>query len=226
MQSMEFGGAASQSRRLPIYLLLDVSGSMSGAPIQAVNQGVSLLYNELMNDPSAIETAFIAVITFESQARMVTGLTELTKFKPPTLSAGGGTSLGAALQLLGTSLDRDLVSNSADRKGDYKPLIFLLTDGEPTDNWESAADAIKNRTKNKVATIIALGCGGGVNEATLKRITDIVLRMDTVTPDKLNQFFKWVSQSVKIASQSAQQAGAGLAQVNLSKPPEGIQVIL
>lgn len=226
MQSMEFGGAASQSRRLPIYLLLDVSGSMSGAPIQAVNQGVSLLYNELMNDPSAIETAYIAVITFESQARMVNGLTELTKFKPPTLSTGGGTSLGAALQMLGTSLDRDLVSNAADRKGDYKPLIFLLTDGEPTDNWEQAADAIKNRTKNKVATIIALGCGGGVNEATLKRITDIVLRMDTVTPDKLNQFFKWVSQSVKIASQSAQQAGVGQAQVNLSKPPEGIQVIL
>lgn len=226
MQSMEFGGGASQSRRLPIYLLLDVSGSMAGAPIQAVNQGVSLLYNELMNDPSAIETAYIAVITFESQARMVNGLTELTKWRPPTLVAGGGTSLGAALQLLGDSLDRDLVPNSADRKGDYKPLVFLLTDGEPTDDWERAADGVKNRTKSKVATIIALGCGSGVNEATLKRITEIVLRMDQVTPDKLNQFFKWVSQSVTSASQSAQQAGAGQAQVILTKPPEGIKLLL
>lgn len=218
---MELGGG-SQSRRLPIYLLLDTSGSMAGAPIQAVNQGVSLLYNELMNDPSAIETVYIAVITFESKAQMATPLTELTKFNPPTLATGGTTSLGAALRLLNESLSRDVVANRPGVKGDYKPLIFLLTDGQPTDNWEQEADALKNRTKQKVATIIALGCGGGVNPSTLKRITDVVLMMDTVTPDQITQFFKWVSQSVSTASKSAQAAGVGETQAALEPPPPGV----
>lgn len=224
MMEMDFGGA--ESRRLPIYLLLDTSGSMAGAPIQAVNQGVNLLYNELMNDPSAIETVYIAVITFDSQAQMVSPLTELTQFSPPNLSAGGSTALGAALRLLNDSLDRDIRANAPEQKGDYKPLVFLMTDGQPTDSWESAADAIKNRTKQKVATIIAVGCGGGVNPSTLQRITEVVLMMDTLTPDQINQFFKWVSQSVSTASVSAQAAGAGEAKAELPPPPSGIQVVL
>lgn len=226
MYAVDLGKAASQSRRLPIYLLLDISGSMSGAPIQAVNQGVSLLFNELMKDPSAIETVYLSVITFESQARVVIPLTELTQFRPPTLSTGGSTALGAALQLLAAALDKEIIPNSPERKGDYKPLVFLMTDGAPTDDWASAADAIKHRTKNKVATIIALGCGGGVNVTTLKQITEVVLLMDTITPDKINQFFQWVSQSTKIASQSAQMAGPGQAAVNLPPPPTGIQVLI
>ena len=226
MMEMDFGGAESQSRRLPIYLLLDTSGSMAGAPIQAVNQGVNLLYNELMNDPSAIETVYIAVLTFDSQAQMVAPLTELTQFTPPTLNAGGATSLGEALRLLNDSLSRDIIPNSPERKGDYKPLVFLMTDGMPTDSWGHEADAIKNRTKQKVATIIALGCGGGVDTSTLKRITEVVLLMDTVTPDQITQFFKWVSQSVSTASVSAQAAGAGEAKAQLPPPPAGIQVVL
>ncbi len=224
MTTMDFGGAAS--RRLPLYLMLDTSGSMAGAPITAVNQGVTLLYNELMNDPSAIETVYISVITFDSQAKMVTPLIELTKFSPPQLSASGTTSLGAALRLLNDSLSRDIRANTPNQKGDYKPLVFLMTDGMPTDRWEQEADSIKNRTKQKVATIIALGCGGGVDESTLKRITEVVLLMDQVTPDKINQYFKWVSQSVSTASVSAQAAGGGGAQAQLPQPPAGIQVVL
>jgi len=225
MEDMEFGGG--EARRLPIYLLLDTSGSMAGAPIQAVNQGVNLLFNELMDDPSAIETAHVAVITFDNQADMVTPLTELTQWTPPNLNAGGGTALGDALRLLNDSLDRDIRGNSPDQKGDWKPLVFLMTDGQPTDRWEGAADAIKNRTKKKVATIIALGCGGGVDTSTLKRITEVVLLMDTVTPDLIHDFFEWVSQSVKKASDSVQAAaGDGEVDVGLSAPPSGIQLVL
>lgn len=224
MMEMDFGGA--ESRRLPIYLLLDTSGSMAGAPIQAVNQGVGLLYNELMNDPSAIETVHIAVITFDSQAKMVSPLTELTRFSPPSLNAGGTTALGGALRLLNDSLDRDIRPNTPQQKGDFKPLVFLMTDGMPTDNWEREADAIKNRTEQKVATIIAVACGGGVDVNTLKRVTEVVLMMDTLTPDQINQFFRWVSQSVSTASVSAQAAGAGEAQAQLPPPPDGIQVVL
>lgn len=225
---MDFGGVESQARRLPIYLLLDTSGSMAGAPIQAVNQGVNLLYNELMSDPSAIETVYISVITFDSQAQMVTPLSELTRFQPPVLNAGGSTSLGAALRLLNDSLDHDIIPNAPGSKGDYKPLVFLMTDGMPTDSWEREADAVKNRPKQKVANIIVLGCGGSssVDQNVLKRVAHVVLMMDTVTPDQITQFFKWVSQSVSTASVSAQAAGVGEAQVQLPPPPTGIQVVL
>ncbi len=223
--NMDFGGG--DVRRLPIYLLLDTSGSMAGAPIEAVNQGVTLLYNELMNDPSAIETCYIAVITFSSDAKITVPMTELTKFTPPRLQAGGTTALGDALRLLNSSLDKDIRANSPTQKGDYKPLVFLMTDGQPTDSWERPADEIKLRTKQKVASIIALGCGGGVDVNTLKRITEIVLLMDTVTPDQITQYFKWVSQSVSKASVAVQAApGAGEARADLPPPPSGIQVVL
>lgn len=225
MIEMDFGGAEFQSRRLPIYLLLDTSGSMAGAPIQAVDQGVRLLHNELMNDPSAIETVYISVITFDSQARMVMPLTELVQFVPPTLTAAGTTSLGAALRLLNDALNRDIRANTPQQKGDYKPLVFLMTDGDPTDRWEREADALKQRTQQKIASIIALGCGGSVNVKTLQRITNVVLKMETITPDQITQYFKWVSQSISTVSVSAQAAASVQGQAQLPPPPSGIQVV-
>lgn len=222
-------GGESQSRRLPIYLLLDTSGSMMGAKIEAVNVGVRMLYDQLMNDPMAIETVFVSIIKFDSEAKQIVPLTAITQFKPPSLSAGGGTSLGSALKMLNERLDQEIITNSKDRKGDYKPLIFLMTDGKPTDTWEPAAAAIRNRPKQKVATIIALGCGGPgeVDENILKQVADVVLRMENVSADQITQFFKWVSQSVSTASKSAQMAsGDQQAVADLSAPPEGIRIIM
>jgi len=225
MATTDFSGGAA-ARRLPIYLLLDTSGSMAGAPIEAVNRGVELIHRELMNDPSAIETVYISVITFASDAQQVFPLTELMAFKPPTLNAGGSTSLGQALHMLAEDLDRSIRPNTATQKGDYKPLIFLLTDGMPTDTWEREADAIKNRAQKKVANIIALGCGGGVDQAMLKRITDNVLMMDSTNADQISQFFKWVSQSIKTASVSAEKAGGGDAVAPLPTPPKEFMVVV
>lgn len=74
------------SRRLPVYLVLDCSGSMHGDPIQAVNQGVKALVAELKSEPYAIETAYLSVITFESTAQQVSPLTELLTFQPQSRS--------------------------------------------------------------------------------------------------------------------------------------------
>lgn len=222
-------GGESQSRRLPIYLLLDTSGSMAGANIQAVNVGVRMLYDELMKDPMAIETVYISLITFDSDVKQIVPLTPITQFTPPQMKAYGGTSLGGALKMLNDKLDTEIISNSPDRKGDYKPLIFLMTDGRPTDTWEPAANAIRSRPKQKVATIIALGCGGAgvVDENILRRVADHVLLMENVSADQITQFFKWVSQSVSTASKSAQMAaGDDEAVAELSAPPEGIKIII
>lgn len=210
----------SQTRRLPVYLLLDVSGSMSGAPIQAVEQGVRTLVSELQSDPQALETAYLSVITFESNAQQIVPLTELMNFSTPNLSAAGGTSMGEGLALLSKCIDNEVMKTTPDQKGDWKPLVFLMTDGEPTDNWEKAADALKQKKYN----VIACAAGAGANAQLLKRVTEIVVELDNLQPDDLKKFFKWVSSSIKATSASVAQVTADTA-ITLPPPPPGIQII-
>lgn len=207
-------------RRLPVYLVLDTSGSMSGDPIEAVRQGVKLLVAELRSDPMAMETSYLSVITFSSTAQQVVPLTELFAFQEPTLDASGATSLGDALEELIRCVDRELTKTTADTKGDYKPLVFLMTDGQPTDSWERAADKVKNKHWN----IIACAAGSGADENLLKRITETVVKLNDTQPGTLKAFFKWVSSSIKTTSASVQQVAAD-APVNLPPPPPGIQIV-
>lgn len=135
-------------RRLPVYLVLDISGSMSGDPIEAVRQGMKLLVSELRGDPMAMETAYLSVITFATTAQQVVPLTDLISFQEPPVVASGGTSLGEGLRLLLRATDSELVKQTEMQKGNYKPLVFLMTDGQPTkgQNWESAADGVGERS--------------------------------------------------------------------------------
>ncbi len=212
------------ARRLPVYLLLDTSGSMAGAPIVAVNNGVGLLYRELMNNPNALETVWLSVITF-AQTATKHPLTELSKFTPPVLTAGGPTAMGAALRELSAALDNEVIPNAPDRKGDYKPLAFLLTDGAPTDDWRSAANDLKARTKGRLGTFVALGCGDEVKVDVLKEIADQVLLMRDVQAESLQAFFRWVSASVKQASVAAPRMGTGESLTTMPPPPPSIEVL-
>jgi len=210
----------SQLRRLPVYLVLDVSGSMSGEPIEAVRQGVKALVADLRSDPQALETAYLSVITFSSTAQQVTPLTELMIFKEPALDAGGSTSLGDALKLLRECIDKEVRKSAPEQKGDWKPLIFLMTDGMPTDRWEKEADEIK---RIRPGNIIACAAGSGADSSLLKRITEIVVELNNLQPDTLKAFFKWVSSSIKTTSQSVAQKAD--APVDLPPPPPQIQII-
>lgn len=207
-------------RRLPVYLVLDCSGSMSGEPIEAVRQGMRTLLGELKGDPQALETVYLSVITFDSTARQVVPLTEVMLVKEPKLQATGTTALGAALGLLSEQIEKEVRKTTAEQKGDWRPLIFLMTDGEPTDAWERQADAIKTA---RPGNFIACAAGAGANEAVLKRVTEIVVRMNDLEPDTLSQFFKWVSASVTTTSQNV--AAKSDSPVNLPPPPPQIQIL-
>lgn len=76
-------------RRLPVYLVIDTSGSMYGEPIEAVKNGIDLLVSSLRQDPHALETAYLSVITFDDKAQQVVPLTELADFQVPSIEAGG-----------------------------------------------------------------------------------------------------------------------------------------
>lgn len=211
----------SDGRRLPVYLVLDTSGSMAGDPIEAVRQGMKALVAELKGDPQALETAFLSVITFNSSALQVAPLADLMSFKEPVVDAGGSTAMGEALRVLQQCIDREVAKTTPDKKGDWKPLIFLMTDGQPTDSWEAEADKLKQK---RPGNIIACAAGSGANENLLKRITETVVKLNNLQPDTLKAFFKWVSSSIKTTSQSVAQAPAGQP-TNLPPPPPQVTIV-
>jgi len=206
-------------RRLPVYLLLDCSSSMRGQPIEQVKQGLRALLDDLSSEPMAIETVYLSVITFHNTAQQVIPLTELMEFKAPQIQASGATALGAALRLLMDCLEKEVRKNTEEQKGDWKPLVFLMTDGMSTDAWENAADELK---KQNIANLIAFAAGSNALVANLKRMTDTVLKSEELSPGALKAFFQWMSQSILRTGRSVQ---VSEMPVDLPPPPPQIQIV-
>lgn len=210
-------------RRLPVYLLLDTSGSMNGEPIEAVRNGVQVLVSTLRQDPYALETAYLSIITFDSTAKQVVPLSELTAFQMPVIQATGTTSLGAALSLLATQMDKEVQKSTAEVKGDWKPLVFLMTDGMPTDDWKRGLSELKKR---KTGLLVACAAGQSVDTTVLKQITEVVVQLDTADSSTIKAFFKWVSASISMGSQKVEtnKEVGGLSE--LPPPPPEINVVV
>lgn len=211
-------------RRLPVYLLLDTSGSMHGEAIEAVKNGVQLLLSTLRQDPYALETAYLSIISFASTARQLVPLTELAAFQVPDIQASGTTQLGEALSLLADRIEQEVSKTTADTKGDWKPLIFIMTDGAPTDDWTKGLQRLK---QVKTGVIVACAAGHGSDLAVLKQITEVVVELSTADTAAIKAFFKWVSASISTGSQkvdAGQKEVTGLD--DLPPPPPEINVVL
>lgn len=187
-------------RRLPVYLIIDCSESMAGPAFEAVQNGLSVMLNELRGDPNALETVWLSIITFSHRAKVLVPLTDICEFNNPQLTLGSGTSLGVALALLAERLKAEVVLQTAERKGDWKPIVFIMTDGDPTDTWFAVADNFKSSITSKRANVIAVACGPHVNISNLKRVTPTVLAFKNPKEPSFKEFFKWISQSVQTTS--------------------------
>ena len=210
------------SRRLPVYLVLDVSGSMDGEPIEAVRMGLKALLSDLQDNPQAMETVWLSVITFGSSAKQVAPLTEITSFVEPTLTIEGSTNLAGALKLLRTRIGTEVKQNTATQKGDWKPLVFLMTDGFPDSGWEPAAAEIK---KLKLGNIIACAVGAGADEKVLKQITEVVVRLADASAGTLGAFMKWATQSILITSVSVGTKGDAAIDLPALPADKGIVIV-
>lgn len=189
-------------RRLPIYFLIDSSESMVGTPIAQVQEGLRTVIQTLRVDPYALETVFVSVIAFAGKAKVLSPLEELYKFYPPELPIGGGTSLGKGLECLMNELDRNIQKTTAEKKGDWKPVIFLFTDGNPTDNYSGAFKRWNEKYRGH-CSLIAVSIGDNVDILTLAQITNDILVLKETDAESFSKFFKWISASIQAASLSA-----------------------
>ncbi len=211
------------ARRLPVYFVLDTSGSMRGEPIISVNVALQSMVSALRQDPHALESVHIAMITFDVDAREVMPLTALDQAKNPEISTpqSGPTFLGAALELLIDRVDRDVKKNTPEAKGDWRPIVFIMTDGSPSD-LQTFKGAVLELKKRQFGNIVACAAGPKAKQAYLKQITDQVVLLDTMDSSSFAAFFRWVTTSVAAGSSSA---GISSPTV-LPPPPEEIQIVV
>ncbi|NNP71698.1 tellerium resistance protein TerY [Acinetobacter defluvii] len=210
-------------RRLPVYILLDTSGSMRGEPIHSVNVGLQSMLSALRQDPYALESVHLSVITFDIQAKIYLPLTPLDQVQLPEIEipSVGATFMGAALELLAEDVQKNIKKTTEEQKGDWRPLLFLMTDGSPSDVY-AYQQIIPTIQQLNFATIVACAAGPKAKTEALQQLTNQVVVLDSMDSSSFASFFKWVSASVVAGSSSAGVVDA----IELPPPPSEIQLVL
>jgi len=195
-------------RRLPIYFLIDISESMVGEPIQQVEEGLATIIQALKTDPHALETVYVSIIVFAGQPKTLVPLQEIVSFYPPKFPIGSGTSLSKGLGHLMYELRSNIVKTTYEVKGDWKPIVFLFTDGVPTDNTRAAINEWKNNWQ-RTANLIAVSFGNETDTKLLGELTENVLHFKNTNVQSYKEFFKWVTDSIKTSSISVENNSSG-----------------
>lgn len=201
-------------RRLPIYFLIDISESMVGEPIEQVQDGIATIIKELKTDPYALETVWISIIGFAGKSKVITPLQDVITFYPPKIPIGSGTSLSSGLNELMKSIDKEVTKTTFEQKGDWKPIVFLFTDGIPTDNTDAEIDRW-NTNYRKKANLVVISIGENTNYNLLGKLSDTVLQFNNTDTNSYKEFFKWVTASIKATSETVN--NTNLDGINLSK---------
>lgn len=198
--------------RLPVYLLLDTSGSMHGEPIQAVNNGLKIVRDTTQVDPNILDSAWFSVITFDSSPNQIVPLTEAGQFHPPDLSVSGLTNLGSALEKVVECVEKEVVKGTKEKKGDWRPMLIIMTDGAPTDSGVDLEKGILGpaieKGIQKFRTVkwgMVVGCAAGpqADATVLHKLTECVVQLASTNATDIAAFFKWVSASIVEGSKSA-----------------------
>jgi len=187
---------------------------MVGEPIQQVEEGLANIIKELKTDPYSIETVWVSIIVFAGQPKTVVPLQEIINFYPPRFPIGSGTSLSKGLGHLMFELRRNIVKTTHDQKGDWKPIVFLFTDGVPTDDTTAAIREWKQNWA-RTANMVAISFGDGTDTDTLKELTENVLHFKNTDAGSYKQFFKWVTDSIKTSSVSVENNSGGFELANI-----------
>ena len=205
-------------RRLPIYILINTSSSLCNGTLQNFKDSINLLVETLKEDPYALETVYVSIITFDSTITCLYSLSPLTSFKMPSIKIGKQeSSLGHTLLQLTTIIDNELIKNTYEQKGDWKPLIFIFT----------ANDSVIDITK-EVEELICHKCGriiictktDSVNLGKYKKITEVILPIESLDKHIINSQFYWISESIN----TCERVNPYNSDLELPPPPNSIYI--
>jgi uncharacterized protein YegL len=197
---LEIELAPNPEPRCPCVLLLDVSRSMAGSKISLLNEGIQAYRNDLNADSLASQRVEVALVTFGGEVEVVCPFVTASLFQPPTLKVHGDTPMGRAVT--------HGIEMVGERKQFYKeqglhyfrPWIFLVTDGGPTDEWKSAAELVRKGEQAKSFAFFAVGVEGA-NFDVLRRIS--VRQPLALRELRFRDLFVWLSQSQRQVSVSS-----------------------
>jgi len=184
--------------RCPCLLLLDTSESMEGGPINELNRGLAIFRQELAADPLAMKRVEIGLVTF-GPVQLVSDFQTPDQFRPPSLNGAGDTPMGAAIAGGLEMVRQRKQAYKANGIPYYRPWVFMITDGAPTDDWRPAAAMVKDGEAAKGFSFFAVG----VQHADMDILKQIAVR----TPLKLaglqfRDLFLWLSSSLSSVSRS------------------------
>jgi uncharacterized protein YegL len=198
LEEVEFD-TSNPEARCPCILLVDVSGSMSGEPIEQLNQGLQAFQQALQDDDLASVRVEVAIVSFGRSVTIEQDFIVANQFQAPQLAASGRTPMGEAINLA-----LDMVRSRKDvykQNGVsyYRPWVFLITDGVPTDEWRSAAQRIEQEEEKKGLSFFAVG----VQDADLNTLKDIATRQPLMLKGlNFRDMFVWLSASLTSVSHS------------------------
>lgn len=185
-------------RRLPIYFLIDVSESMI-EHLSKIDAGIQLLIRELTRNPYALETAFVSTIVFAGRTVVLNPLTEVLSLSVPKLPLGSGTNYSSVFKTLMQQIDSEVIHSTETVKGDWKPLVFMFTDGNPTDMYQSVFKRWNSHYRTKTSFVV-FSLAPNLDFSILGQITDQIFLIESLDRNSLNKFFNWISSSIQSTS--------------------------
>jgi uncharacterized protein YegL len=190
--------AENPENRCPVVLVLDNSGSMGGEPIRELNAGLQTLRDELFADALAAKRVEVAIVTF-GPVNVEVDFTTIQNFFPPTISTAGDTPMGAAVERALEMVRQRKETYKANGVAYYRPWVFLITDGAPTDSITSASQLIREGEASKSFMFFAVGVEGAHFDKLQALSVREPLKLKGLQFRKL---FQWLSTSLSSVSKS------------------------